>query len=105
MLVTSNLLFLKQIEKAPALAGASPLEATDGTQPLCLEEFRRNPFEIRILQAVTAPKLLTTWNLCQKYPSGGRGTPGKRQGRRKENDVRAQQTALSEERALSCNMD
>jgi hypothetical protein len=40
-----------------------------------------------------------------KIPVRGEGYPGKRQGRRKENDVMAQQTALSEERALSCNMD
>jgi len=63
MLVSSNLLFLKQIEKAPALTGAFLFAGNNQTQPLCLDEFSCNPFGMTILQRVKLRKLLNGRNL------------------------------------------
>jgi hypothetical protein len=75
MLVTSNLLFLKQMEKAPAQTGAfafgGPMEGQSAAQPIILQYFSRNPFRWNILQTPMLRKPLNTNNLRPEYPPGG----------------------------------
>jgi hypothetical protein len=56
MLVISNLLSLKQIEKSPGNPGLSLFEAINHAQTICLQYFSRNLFGLNILRTVTPSK-------------------------------------------------
>jgi hypothetical protein len=68
-LVRSNLLSLKQIEKAPETTGLSLFGASNYVQTLCLEYFSHNPFGMNILQAELPRKIM----ILKDLSAGNRG--------------------------------